>query len=225
MVRGADERSEATAMRMRAAAFLKASAPHRRSPRSRVRDDGGAGTAAPRSWSSAAATAARPCEVHSHVERRADRRDRRRAGRRIRLVPAVESRAWRQQRRSADITMATSASRNARREIVRDTATAVDTDSAASGSAAARNCRTIASSCPRCGVPVGTRFPALDNAARARQILHAWKAGPQTVALRRQLEAMPGRRRPMPFRFPWRRTAARRSRTSARARSPGTSAG
>jgi len=33
--------------------------------------------------------------------------------------------------------------------------------------------------------------PALDNAAAQEKVLHAWKAGPQTVALRRQLEAMP----------------------------------
>jgi NADPH-dependent 2,4-dienoyl-CoA reductase/sulfur reductase-like enzyme len=35
------------------------------------------------------------------------------------------------------------------------------------------------------------KIPALDNAAAQEAILHAWKAGPQTVALRRQLEAMP----------------------------------
>jgi NADPH-dependent 2,4-dienoyl-CoA reductase/sulfur reductase-like enzyme len=33
--------------------------------------------------------------------------------------------------------------------------------------------------------------PGLDNAGAQARILHAWKAGPQTVALRRQLEAMP----------------------------------
>jgi len=33
--------------------------------------------------------------------------------------------------------------------------------------------------------------PALDNAAAQEKVLHAWKAGPQTAALRRQLEAMP----------------------------------
>jgi NADPH-dependent 2,4-dienoyl-CoA reductase/sulfur reductase-like enzyme len=33
--------------------------------------------------------------------------------------------------------------------------------------------------------------PGLDNAGAQGKILHAWKAGPQTVALRRQLEAMP----------------------------------
>ncbi|HVF64944.1 MAG TPA: NAD(P)/FAD-dependent oxidoreductase [Casimicrobiaceae bacterium] len=33
--------------------------------------------------------------------------------------------------------------------------------------------------------------PGLDNAQAQEAILHAWKAGPQTVALRRQLEAMP----------------------------------
>jgi NADPH-dependent 2,4-dienoyl-CoA reductase/sulfur reductase-like enzyme len=35
------------------------------------------------------------------------------------------------------------------------------------------------------------QIPALNNAAAQGRILHAWKAGPQTVALRRQLEAMP----------------------------------
>ncbi|MEP7084375.1 MAG: FAD-dependent oxidoreductase, partial [Betaproteobacteria bacterium] len=34
-------------------------------------------------------------------------------------------------------------------------------------------------------------IPALNNAAAQARILHAWKAGEQTVALRRQLEAMP----------------------------------
>jgi NADPH-dependent 2,4-dienoyl-CoA reductase/sulfur reductase-like enzyme len=33
--------------------------------------------------------------------------------------------------------------------------------------------------------------PGLDTAAARERVLHAWKAGPQTVALRRQLEAMP----------------------------------
>lgn len=32
--------------------------------------------------------------------------------------------------------------------------------------------------------------PGLNNAAAQEKVLHAWKAGPQTVALRRQLEAM-----------------------------------
>jgi NADPH-dependent 2,4-dienoyl-CoA reductase/sulfur reductase-like enzyme len=34
------------------------------------------------------------------------------------------------------------------------------------------------------------RVPGLDNAEAQDTVLHAWKAGPQTVALRRQLEAM-----------------------------------
>ncbi len=33
--------------------------------------------------------------------------------------------------------------------------------------------------------------PGLEGAAAQDSVLHAWKAGPQTVALRRQLEAMP----------------------------------
>jgi NADPH-dependent 2,4-dienoyl-CoA reductase/sulfur reductase-like enzyme len=34
-------------------------------------------------------------------------------------------------------------------------------------------------------------LPGLNNAAAQEKILHSWKAGPQTVALRKQLEAMP----------------------------------
>jgi sulfide dehydrogenase [flavocytochrome c] flavoprotein subunit len=34
-------------------------------------------------------------------------------------------------------------------------------------------------------------LPGLSSAAAQQQVLHAWKAGPQTVALRKQLEAMP----------------------------------
>jgi len=35
------------------------------------------------------------------------------------------------------------------------------------------------------------QLPGMNNASAQEQVLHAWKAGPQTVALRRQLEAMP----------------------------------
>ncbi|MDY0011898.1 MAG: FCSD flavin-binding domain-containing protein [Rhodocyclaceae bacterium] len=35
------------------------------------------------------------------------------------------------------------------------------------------------------------RIPGLNNPEAQAQVLHAWKAGPQTVALRRQLEALP----------------------------------
>ena len=35
------------------------------------------------------------------------------------------------------------------------------------------------------------KVPGLDNADAQSRVLHAWKAGPQTVALRKQLEAMP----------------------------------
>jgi NADPH-dependent 2,4-dienoyl-CoA reductase/sulfur reductase-like enzyme len=34
-------------------------------------------------------------------------------------------------------------------------------------------------------------LPAMNNPAAQGEVLHAWKAGPQTLALRRQLEAMP----------------------------------
>ncbi len=36
-----------------------------------------------------------------------------------------------------------------------------------------------------------SEIPGLDNADAQARVLHAWKAGPQTLALRRQLEAMP----------------------------------
>src|SRR5262249_41815946 len=35
------------------------------------------------------------------------------------------------------------------------------------------------------------KVPALNNSDAQAQFLHAWRAGPQTVALRRELEAMP----------------------------------
>lgn len=35
------------------------------------------------------------------------------------------------------------------------------------------------------------QLPGLNNAAAQQTVLHAWKAGPQTLALRKQLEAMP----------------------------------
>ncbi len=38
---------------------------------------------------------------------------------------------------------------------------------------------------------IWSAVPSLNNAAAQEKVLHAWKAGAQTVALRRQLEAMP----------------------------------
>ena len=38
---------------------------------------------------------------------------------------------------------------------------------------------------------IWSEIPSLDNAEAQARVLHAWKAGAQTVALRRQLEAMP----------------------------------
>ena len=73
---------------------------------------------------------------------------------------------------------------------VRDTATAIDADKRvvklARGGDLAYD-RLILSP----GVDfMWDKVPSLDNAAAQESILHAWKAGPQTVALRRQLEAM-----------------------------------
>ncbi len=62
----------------------------------------------------------------------------------------------------------------------------------------------------------------LDAAMASGQVLHAWKAGPQTVALRQQIVAMRRWRRVSPCSFPSRPTAARPGPTSAPAWSPAT---
>ena len=76
-------------------------------------------------------------------------------------------------------------------KIVRDTATAVDADKRLVKLARGDNLpydRLILSP----GVDfMWDKIPSLDNVPAQEAILHAWKAGPQTVALRRQLEAMP----------------------------------
>ena len=69
----------------------------------------------------------------------------------------------------------------------RSTPTSASSGSRSGDGAALRPAR----SSRRASTSSGTRCPALDNAAAQARILHAWKAGPQTVALRRQLEAMP----------------------------------
>lgn len=76
-------------------------------------------------------------------------------------------------------------------KLVRDMATAIDTDKKQ-----VRLAKGDPISYDRVVVAPGIDFmyeaiPGLNNAAAQAQILHAWKAGPQTVALRKQLEAMP----------------------------------
>ncbi len=75
--------------------------------------------------------------------------------------------------------------------VVRDTATAVDTEKRvvklASGTELPYDRLILAP-----GVDfMWDKLPGLNNASAQEKVLHAWKAGPQTVALRRQLEAMP----------------------------------
>ncbi len=76
-------------------------------------------------------------------------------------------------------------------KLVRDTATAVDADKRtvrlASGAVLPYD-RLVLSP----GIDfLWKQVPSLDSDDARSRILHAWKAGPQTVALRRQLEAMP----------------------------------
>jgi NADPH-dependent 2,4-dienoyl-CoA reductase/sulfur reductase-like enzyme len=75
-------------------------------------------------------------------------------------------------------------------DVVRDTATVIDTDRRRVGLA-----RGGSVAFDRVVVSPGVDFqwealPAMASAEAQAKVLHAWKAGPQTVALRRQLEAM-----------------------------------
>jgi sulfide dehydrogenase [flavocytochrome c] flavoprotein chain len=75
--------------------------------------------------------------------------------------------------------------------VVRDTATAIDTEKRvvrlASGTELPYD-RVVLSP----GIDfLFENVPGYNNAQAQEQVLHAWKAGPQTVALRKQLEAMP----------------------------------
>jgi sulfide dehydrogenase [flavocytochrome c] flavoprotein chain len=76
-------------------------------------------------------------------------------------------------------------------KIVRDTATAIDAEKRVvrlSNGGELSYDRLILSP----GVDfMWDKVPGLNNADAQAKVLHAWKAGPQTVALRRQLEAMP----------------------------------
>jgi sulfide dehydrogenase [flavocytochrome c] flavoprotein chain len=73
--------------------------------------------------------------------------------------------------------------------LVRDIATAIDTEKrvvrVASGASLPYDRLVLSPGVDFMAVPGMNSVEAMDN------ILHAWKAGPQTVALRRQLEAMP----------------------------------
>ncbi|QHE76909.1 flavocytochrome C [Hydrogenophaga sp. PBL-H3] len=75
--------------------------------------------------------------------------------------------------------------------VVRDEATAID-----AGKREVRLARGDTLKYDRLIVSPGVDFqfdqvPGLQSAEAQSQVLHAWKAGPQTVALRRQLEALP----------------------------------
>jgi sulfide dehydrogenase [flavocytochrome c] flavoprotein chain len=91
----------------------------------------------------------------------------------------------------ADITVGYDGLRKRGIKVVRDTATAVDPDRRVVKLAAGAELPY-----DRLILSPGIEFmwkdvPSLDNASAQATILHAWKAGPQTVALRKQLEAMP----------------------------------
>ncbi len=113
-------------------------------------------------------------------------------------------------------------------KIVRDTATAIDADKRTvklAGGGDLSYDRLILSP----GVDfMWDKVPALNNADAQAKVLHAWKAGAQTVALRKQLEAMPDGgvyvlSIPVaPYRCPPEPTSApARSRGISSARSPG----
>jgi sulfide dehydrogenase [flavocytochrome c] flavoprotein subunit len=91
----------------------------------------------------------------------------------------------------ADITRPYSGLERRGVRVVRDSATAIDVEGRR-----VRLARGDALPFDRVIVSPGVDFmwealPAMGNAAAQDQVLHAWKAGAQTAALRRQLEAMP----------------------------------
>ena len=91
----------------------------------------------------------------------------------------------------ADITRPYSGLERRGVRVVRDSATAIDVEGRR-----VRLSRGDALPFDRVIVSPGVDFmwealPAMGNAQAQGQVLHAWKAGPQTAALRRQLEAMP----------------------------------
>ena len=92
----------------------------------------------------------------------------------------------------ADLTVAYDGlSRNHAVRVVRDMATSVDADKRI-----VRLASDAELAYDRLVLSPGIDFtyenvPGLNNAQAQEAILHAWKAGPQTVALRKQLEAMP----------------------------------
>jgi NADPH-dependent 2,4-dienoyl-CoA reductase/sulfur reductase-like enzyme len=91
----------------------------------------------------------------------------------------------------ADITRPYSGLERRGVRVVRDSATAIDVEGRR-----VRLSRGDALPFDRVIVSPGVDFmwealPAMGNAEAQGQVLHAWKAGPQTAALRRQLEAMP----------------------------------
>ena len=91
----------------------------------------------------------------------------------------------------ADITVAYDALARRGVSVFRDTATAVDPDKRVvrlAGGAELAYDRLVLSP----GVDfLWDRVPGLNNADAQARVLHAWKAGPQTVALRQQIVAMP----------------------------------
>ena len=94
-------------------------------------------------------------------------------------------------RSMADITTPYSGLERHGVRVVRDTATAIDVEKRQ-----VRLARGDAVAFDRVIVSPGVDFiwdaiPALNDAAGQSQVMHAWKAGPQTPRLRRELEAMP----------------------------------
>ena len=165
-------------------------------------------------------------QVHPHVERRADRRDRSSSLiRRIHLVPAVEPRARRQQdarRHHGELRQPRAAARRKARPRHGDGDRR--RQAAREARRAARNCRTTGSSSRPAWTSCGTRSPRSSTPRRRRRCCTrgkpdrrpsrcagSWRRCPTAASTR--------------CRFPSRRTGARPVRTSARARSPGISSG
>ena len=108
----------------------------------------------------------------------------------VRLLPAVEPRARRLAPASSDLTHRLREAARVRRAGVRDEVTEIIVEKKR-----VRLQRIEDLPYDRLVVSPGIDFmydqiPGLNNAEAQKTVLHAWKAGPETVALRKQLEAM-----------------------------------
>ena len=182
-------------MTMQRREFLKAAAPRRRDGRARrLRDDGPAGPARQGRRRRRRLRRRDRREVPPHVEqRRASTSRWSRPNPAFVSCPMSQPRARRQQDACRHHRVATTASRatTACASCATPRRRSIAEKQRRAARERQRRCRTTASCSRRASTSSTTACPGSTTPQAQDAILHAWKAGPQTVALRRQLEAMP----------------------------------